>query len=117
MASYLYAWGGSPMVVRDPDGDDGAYHIDLLIVGSEGRTLDGMLRQQINATKKRWAILWTRLTTAQDTNIMSALGLMADLAWQGPEASSATRVRTVGQVERWLDLYERYNVRVTLEEV
>lgn len=105
---------GSEASVPDPLLSD--YVVEDNIIAGAERTLDGTLRTQFVAAKKRWpSVVWRGITSTQRDTILTELRRMAHLSWQPPESGTFT-VRVVSSSWRKLNA-ARYEVTAELEEV
>jgi len=105
---------GSQVTVRDPDVPHGPTYIT---VGGAQRAVDGTRIQHDVVQKRRWEVVWTQLTSAQESTLMTELVRTSDLAWSPPEGGSYTVQVVQGSLSSQKTETERYTVKVTLEEV
>jgi len=105
---------GSEASVPDPLLGD--YAVDDAIIAGAERTLDGTLRTQYVAAKKRWPnVVWRGVTSTQRDTLLGELRRLAHLSWKPPETGTFT-VRVVSSSWRKLSA-TRYEVTAELEEV
>lgn len=105
---------GSEASVPDPLLSD--YVVEDNIIAGAERTLDGTLRTQFVAAKKRWpSVVWRGVTSTQRDTLLGELRRLAHLSWKPPESGTFT-VRVVSSSWRKLNA-ARYEVTAELEEV
>lgn len=105
---------GSESSVPDPLLSE--YTVEDNIIAGADRTLDGTLRTQFVAAKKRWPnVIWRGITSTQRDTLLGELRRLAHLSWQPPETGTFT-VRVASSSWRKLSA-SHYEVTAELEEV
>lgn len=97
MTTKLYAAGGTPVTVRDPDAQVKA----RLLVGTRERALTGAMLSDIIATKATWQVTWAHLTSAQWSTLGAEIARTVSMTWYPVDETSTAYTVTVAdwQVE------------------
>lgn len=114
VTTQLYRTGQSAVTVRDPDGE--TYLSYVVRVQGEERALDGTLRQQVVATKRRWELTWTGLTSGEYATILGELQRTAPMTFSPPDEAGTYPVAIIGNPELRSDGFT-YGAHCVLEEV
>ena len=113
MTTKVYASGGAPVTVRDPD-QDGFKWVPITF-GAIERCLDGTARQHVLPTKRRWSLKWSGLTSAEYVTLMTQLSLGTSLDFIAPDGATVYDVLVSGEVQAGGPGYS-YTVTAELEE-
>ena len=99
----------------DPDTE--TYRVTSVMVAGSERTVDGTLKTDYVAEKRRWAVTWSKLTSTQRDLLMAELRRAADLEFEPYEGGTfAVKVMNASwEVLQSTD--DSYVVNATLEQV
>lgn len=84
---------GSEVTTSDPDVE--SYEVTINHIGGQQRALDGTLRRQIVATKRRWAVTWRAQTGTDRSNLLTELLRRENLTWYPPHGGGPHTVQVM----------------------
>lgn len=111
MTTKLYS--GAEVTIPTPDEGFGR---PTLQIGAHARMLDGTLRQHLTAKKRRWALVWSHLDSADLSTLQTQLELGGALTFLPPDESTTYTVLVVGDIGTTATQFG-WTVTATLEEV
>jgi len=105
---------GAQVTVRDPDVPE---EIRRDQVATARRAIDGTMRKQITASKREWHYRWTRLTSAENTTLLTELVREATLVLSPPDGGSYNVIVDPGTLVTRRSEIDDYEVESVLKEV
>lgn len=82
---------GSEITTSDPDVE--SYDVTITHIGASQRALDGTLRRQIVATKRRWVVTWRGQSGTSRSDLLTELMRQANLMWYPPDGGGPHTVQ------------------------